>query len=327
MRKAIMVVLMFMIAAVLLVLSGCGGGSSAVPGKGDLKITVTFPPQPEGVSPEAIPVATNSFRIRISDPVTGDPLAADVVISRAGGVTQTVVIPGIRAGNTRLQAWAYTSLDGTGEAIAQAQTTVVVVQGEEVTAHLVLAALPFRVEVTPSPLSLEKSKTGKLTATVYDVDGNIILGTFTFNWSSDNEGVAKVDDSGAVLAVDKGSCKVSAQESVSGKTGSADVNVWVATAATATIEPARVILPMGRTADLTATAYDNLGAVIPYAMVQTWSVDDPSIAGITGTGNQVKVTLGPTAGTTTVRADFGGGLVATCKVTCDKSGTIRVILE
>ncbi len=327
MRRASMVVLVVLTAAIFLVLSGCGGGSSAVPGKGDLKITVTFPPQPGEVSPEAIPVATNSFRIRITDPVTGDPLAADVIVSRAGGVTQTVVIPGIRTGNTRLQAWAYTSLDGTGEAIARAETTVVVVQGEEVTAHLVLAALPFRVEVTPSPLSLEKTKTGKLTATVYDVDGNIILGTFTFTWSSDNEGVAEADDSGLVLASDKGSCKVSAQESVSGKTGSADVNVWMATVAKADIKPDRVVLSKGETADLTATAYDNLGAVIPYALVQTWSVDDPSIAGITGTGNQVKVTLGSAAGTTTVRADFGGGVVATCKVTCESSGTIRLILE
>jgi uncharacterized protein YjdB len=135
-----------------------------------------------------------------------------------------------------------------------------------------------------------------------------------------------VDSNGHVVAVEQGTCTVTATETGSGKSGDATVNVWVRDPYRATIEPNQVSLEAGTTADLTATAYDVSNDPIPYATVQSWSSDDEAVATVAGTGNTAILTAVDT-GDTTITADFGGPAKGTCQVHVTKTGDVNITIE
>jgi hypothetical protein len=212
------------LAALGAAMVGCGGSGAGARGAGTLAITVEFPPR--SAAPAAILAATNSFLIRVTDPATSAPLTPDKVVARSAGDTQTVRISGLRPGGAKVEAFAYESNDATGEAIARASALLDVVAGVNTPVHLALGALPHHVGLTPAPLRLEKGTTAGLTANVYDADGNILLGTFAFDWATSASAVATVDDAGNVTAVGVGTADVTVALSGTAKHATCSVEVW-----------------------------------------------------------------------------------------------------
>lgn len=84
------------------------------------------------------------------------------------------------------------------------------------------------VQVVPAAVTLDAGATHKLNALAYDADGNVIPTGVRFRWASNNVNVARVDSTGTVTAVSKGSAVVRAEAVGSGtppKRGVAAVTV------------------------------------------------------------------------------------------------------
>jgi uncharacterized protein YjdB len=97
------------------------------------------------------------------------------------------------------------------------------------TSTVALAQQPVaEVQVVPPAVTLEVGATQQLHALAYDADGNVIPTGVRFRWASNNVNVARVDSTGAVTAVSKGSAVVRAEAAGSGtppKRGVAAVTV------------------------------------------------------------------------------------------------------
>ena len=88
----------------------------------------------------------------------------------------------------------------------------------------VIKLIPIEsVELNKTELVLDRGKSEKLTATVLPTD---TTDAKTITWSSENEGIAKVEQDGTVTAVEKGSTKIIAT-STNGKTAECVVTVGV----------------------------------------------------------------------------------------------------
>ena len=232
--------LTYLLCVVVITLTGCGGGGSAgVGGTGEILVRVVFPEpaEPADATPEALPVATNSVRIRV---LSGDvPVVPDTIVVRGDpGEPVTATIEGIPAGDYLVEALGYESYDGTGDVIAQAITPATVVAGQTTQVSLITTALVVLVETSPCPLSLTVGQNAQLTATCYDADGNVVLADL--EWSSSNPAIAEVSAGGGVsqaavggatvevTAVAEGTCTITAYEPVSGKEGTCQVTVAAA---------------------------------------------------------------------------------------------------
>jgi hypothetical protein len=153
------------------------------------------------------------------------------------------------------------------------------------------------VTVTPGTLGLQPGQTGQLTATPRDAAGGALSGR-TVTWTTTAAGVATVSASGLVTAVAAGSATIRATSE--GQVGSAAITVTAAPpvpVASVTVSPGTAALLVGQSAQLTATARDATGTVLPGRVV-TWTTSAPGVATVSGTG--FVTTHG--AGTATVTA-------------------------
>jgi uncharacterized protein YjdB len=153
------------------------------------------------------------------------------------------------------------------------------------------------VRVTPNLAPIKVGETVHLVAQPLDANGNALDGR-TITWASDNEAVAKVDNTGVVTGVSTGTANVTATSE--GKTGTAGINVGSAVAASIVVAPTSVTVTAGQTSQLTATVKDASGSVIAGAPV-AWTVDKPSVAIVGSTG----LVSGQAAGSATVTATSG----------------------
>jgi hypothetical protein len=214
-------------AAVAAALVGCGGGDGGASslGAGALGVTFRFPAAQAAV-PAAIPRATNSFRLSVVDPDTRVPLVPDTVVARSAGDSQTVRLTDVRIGQVELRVRAYGSADGTGDPIAAATTTAKVETGGYTPVTIVLGLLPHHLGVAPETLRLEKGLQAGLTATMYDADGGVLLGSYTFTWDPGDDTVAAVGTSGQVTGTGVGETDVTVTETGTGKQATCHVVVW-----------------------------------------------------------------------------------------------------
>lgn len=137
----------------------------------------------------------------------------------------------------------------------------------------------------------------RLVATVKDQTGKPMQGA-TLSWVSSNTQVATVSSTGLVTSVGNGS----AQITVSAGTATAAATVVVQqVAASMEVTPSRAFLVTADTLVLQATVRDSAGAAIAGHPV-TWSVSDPTVADVSGTGRVVP----KKAGEVTVRATASG---------------------
>ncbi len=164
------------------------------------------------------------------------------------------------------------------------------------------------VDVDPALATILVGNTVQLTATAEDAEGEPLPGR-TATWASDAPAVATVSAEGVVTGVGTGSATITA--TIEGVTGTADVTVAANTEPVASVEviPPSATVPVGGTAQLTATARDAAGQVLT-GRTFTWETDLPSVATVSATGLVSGEGEGQAVITTTSEGVSGTAIVA-----------------
>ncbi len=221
MRKLTGGIVAGVVMAVLVMLVGCGSGGSGSAGlvnepggqnpqeTGSLRIAVKFPAR-EGVTPQNLPLATNSVHITVEH--QGSMVAEDCLARPApngGPLTVTFTVTGVPAGDNTVTANAYQSSDCTGTIVATCSTVVNVIADQTNTVTLTAQPLvswgeayvsggvlygqqePMQI---PGPITAIEMGTGDTVDVYtlwYDVDDNQMLPD-DVTWSSSDDSVATV---------------------------------------------------------------------------------------------------------------------------------------
>ena len=152
-------------------------------------------------------------------------------------------------------------------------------------------------------ITINVNETAKLTASIIPEDAGIK----TVIWSSDDESVATVDNTGKVAAVGRGTVTITATTEDGGYTATCEVTV-IQSVTGMTLDKEELIVGVNLTAELIATVEpenaNNKNV--------TWTSSDESVATVDESGRITAVRLG-TATITAITED--GGYTATCEVT------------
>jgi uncharacterized protein YjdB len=196
------------------------------------------------------------------------------------------------------------SVSGSGLVIGIAPGTAVIlahVDGVVGSATVSVAQMPVAsVSVSPSTASLTVGGTSTLSATLRDASGNTLSGRIV-GWSTSDQAVATVSQSGVVTGVAAGSTTITATSE--GQTGTASITVTSGgpgPLAAITLTPTSLSLVVGGTQQVIATALDASGTVLSGVSI-SWSSANSSVA----TVNQSGLVAGAGAGNTTVTASSG----------------------
>ena len=174
------------------------------------------------------------------------------------------------------------------------------------------------IEVSPAMTNLAVGGTQQFTATAKDQDG-IEMIDVTFDWSSSNETVGTVNQTGYFTALAAGTTTVTA--AAEGVNGSAMVTTG-ATPALTTIEvsPETVNLAIGGTRQFNATAKDSAGSEISGVSFD-WSSSNETV----GTVNETGFFTTLAEGTTTVTA-AAEGVNGTAQVTVGPAAQVDLTI-
>jgi len=245
--------------------------------------------------------------------VAGQQAQLNVTVRDANGATLTGPIP----------RWTSDSPDvalvsSAGLVVGQAPGTasiVASVDGKADTAVVTVtpAAPPpptpvAEVVVTPATASVVVGATTQLRAQPQDGAGNG-LGGRSITWTSSDQTVATVSNTGLVTGKAPGNATITATSE--GKSGTATVTVSPvppAPVATVTVDPRTANLIVGATQQLTATTKDANGATLTGRPI-AWSSSDAAVAEVSATG------------VVTARAEGAATITATSE---DKSGTATI---
>ena len=162
------------------------------------------------------------------------------------------------------------------------------------------------VQIGSSSLALEPGETANLTATVLPSNAT----DKSVSWSSNNTGVATVDNNGKVTAVAAGSAVITVTTTDGGKTATCNVTVTnpAVPVQSVSLDKTELSMTVGENATLTATVMpanaDNKAV--------TWSSNNTSVATVDNTGKVTAVAAGSAVITVTTT---DGGKTATCTVT------------
>jgi len=222
----------------LLLLSGCGGGSSAPVRMGQASLVIEWPAR----TARLIPQSSNSITVAITQgPQT---IATQTVARPAAGTTSTVNFSDLPYGSLSVSAAAYPTADGTGVVQATGTGVLKEVVGTPGAITISLASTVAKLSIAPNPITCGKGLTTNLTVSAVDSSGNVVLlavgnASEPITWSTADSKIATVAGTGpaAVLTgVDQGSTTVTASFVVndSGSTVTAQGSVPV-TAGTGTI--------------------------------------------------------------------------------------------
>jgi uncharacterized protein YjdB len=136
------------------------------------------------------------------------------------------------------------------------------------------------VDVSPAQASVLAGSTVQLSATPRDASGTP-LPDRTVVWASSDNSIAPVSQQGVVTGIRPGTVTITA--SSEGHSGSSTVTVTLVPVASVSVAPPTLDLPVGGTGQLTATARDASGNVLPGRQA-TWSSDNPGVAEVSQTG-------------------------------------------
>jgi trimeric autotransporter adhesin len=261
--------LLFLSALACSVALSCGSDSTG-PGGGN---GVTISPNPDTVA-----LGSTSTLHATVDGATGNPSifwsSEDTTIATVSG---SGVVTGVAVGTAHIAASS-----GGKSGIA-----TVVVRPPGVAS----------VQLAPTSAVITVGGVIHLQAKALDASGNELAGR-TITWTSSNDAVATVDNTGLVTGVATGADTITATSE--GKSATAGIAVSSAVPASIAVAPTSVTVTAGQTSQLTATVKDANGSVISGAPV-TWSVDKPAVAIVGSTG----LVSGQAAGTATVTATSG----------------------
>ena len=222
------------------VLSGCGGNNktvtanSATPATrvtGDTSFSVKWPAR--DAATRLVPVASNSIRVRVTNP--GDAtVLGEVILARPAGNAAVVTTGTLRAlpvGTLSATAIAYPNTDGTGVAQASASASVTVRVGTNAPLALTMGSTIASVEIAPSLLELEPGDEFEVSITAKDAAGNTVLTGSALRWATGSVTTARVTVDPAtpsiatVRGLVNGATQLSVTEVESGKTATIPLTV------------------------------------------------------------------------------------------------------
>ena len=167
------------------------------------------------------------------------------------------------------------------------------------------------VFVTPSSLSLAAGQSTQLTATTYDVNGDVVTGR-NVSWSTSNAGVATVSEDGVVTTVAAGSAEILAnaqgRKSVVPVTVTASSNNSVPVASVSVTLNASS-LAAGQSTQANATLRDAGGATLTGRSI-VWTSSEPSVASVDGAGRVTAFKAGAATIAATSEGKSGNAPVA-----------------
>lgn len=158
-----------------------------------------------------------------------------------------------------------------------------------------------RVDVGPSAASVPVTQTVQLSATPRDAAQNPLTNR-TVTWASLNGAIASVNASGLVTGVAPGTASITATSE--GVAGTATITVVPIPVATVAVTPATSSLPVGQTAQLTATASDASGNALSGRSI-TWTSSASAVATVSTTGVVTAVNEGSATITATAEGKSG----------------------
>jgi uncharacterized protein YjdB len=237
--------------------------------------------------------------------VTVTPSPITMTVGQTTQFTATLKDAGGNVLNGRVVTWASSnpaaatvSANGLVTAVASGSTTITASsEGKSGTAGVTISNVAVgSVTVQPQGPSIVQGANVQLSATVRDVNGNVVTDRLV-TWSSSSP-QAVVSSTGIVTGVAPGTAVITATSE--GKSGTTTVTVIQVPVASVTLSPASVSVRTSKTATLTATVKDSLGNVVTNRPI-TWSSSNNAIA----TVNAGLVT-GVAIGTATITATAEG---------------------
>ncbi len=183
----------------LLIVAGCGGGGEGeAAATGGLKFAVNFPPVPDGVEPAVIYQATNSITIDIVDSATGTNVVAQVVLNRpspeGGQVTTTIEAIPIGEWLVKVQGWSLE--DGLGNLLSRVFDTALILIGQTTTKTMVMEGYPYSIDLFASSNPVLVDEFTGVYATPRAVNGDILLASYQYEWSSSDQNIADLVTNG-----------------------------------------------------------------------------------------------------------------------------------
>ena len=158
------------------------------------------------------------------------------------------------------------------------------------------------VSITPSNTSIAVNANEQLTATGNYSDGSTANLSSSVTWTSSNQAIAKVSETGIATGVGAGNTTIMA--SMSGVTGSTGVTVTAATVTITSISvsPATASIVAGSTEQFTATATYSDGSTGNVTTSATWASSNATAA----TVNSAGLSTADSSGKTTISATLSG---------------------
>ena len=211
--------------AMMISLFGCGGGGAGTTdppvtaGDSRAKLTFYWPERSR-----LIPLAAESIKVTF---LNGSSVVATKTVARPSEGDQTTVnFTALPATTLTLTAVAYPNPDGTGTAQASASRTVTVLKDITNQYVMTMASTITTINVSPVSPTINIGATASLTMTAYNSSSVAVLtDPSTITWTSTDESVATVNDSGVVTGVKAGTAIIRATDSESGVTGASTVTV------------------------------------------------------------------------------------------------------
>ncbi|HEY3376305.1 MAG TPA: Ig-like domain-containing protein, partial [Armatimonadota bacterium] len=197
--------------------SGCGGGSDAPVNTGQASFTFTWPATNVDTPGLVNLRSAQSLRVEI---LFGTTYVDHVLVNRpADGQSQTTIstITGLPVGDYRFTVSVFDTVNGAGNALAEA-AGVVTVAVETPAAKTLATGDADHVMLSPRNVTLAVNGTVQLTAFAMTPTHAILLvpvGT-TFTWISDTPAVATVDATGRVTALTTGTATINTTVTLGG---------------------------------------------------------------------------------------------------------------
>ena len=273
----------FLVLLLATLVSGCGGnGNNETGGASLVSIEVT----PPGSS-----IAKNTTRQFVATGIYSDNttknLTASVTWSSSdttkASISNTGLATGVGAGSPTIKA---ISGDVSGS------TTVNVTN-----------AFLVSITVTPANPGIAKGTTKQFTATgIFSDNSNQDL-TNQVDWSSSNNAMATITNSGLASGAGVGSPVITALSGII--SGSTTLNVANSALVSIAVTPANQIVTMGMTKQFTATGIYADDSNQDLSNQVTWSSSAPSIATVSNSGGSKGLATSVAAGSTNITASIG----------------------
>ena len=273
------------VATLMSVLAACGGGGgggdsgSTEPVRTTTSVTVTSPTltPKQGDTVQLTAVARDQFgSVMAGKTATWTSSAPTVATVSAAGLLQALAGGSVTATAT---------IDGVSGTLALTITP----------------RLTTTVSVTSPTLAPQLGETVQLTAVARDQFGDVMSGKAA-TWSTSDPGIATVSTNGLLQTLAPGSVLVSA--TIDGVAGSLSLTVVPRTVAAVTVSSPTSTPKEGDSVQLTATARDQFGNVIPNTTA-TWSSSDSNVAVVSPTGLVQTLATGTVSVTATINGIAG----------------------